>query len=136
MNARTFLLVALVAGGGVAASGCSSAEGPVAGELEVRLTSPNSDDRAVLLRLAGVQTAVTAPAGSGYRVLVAPYRGDTVRVVVMAPQGSHLAPGAVLRLTVPDTRQAASYAARVLDVASAGYLQRTTTGYSLSVVKP
>lgn len=135
MNARA-LLLGLVCAGGVAAAGCSSTEGPVAGELDVRLSTPNGDDRAILLRLGGKQDTVTAPAGSGYRVLVSPYLGDTVRVVVIAPRGTVLAPGTILRVTVPDTRQAASYVARVLDVASTSYAQRPMTGYMLTVDKP
>ena len=136
MNARATVL-AMVCGGGLVFAGCSSSsEGPVAGELEVRLTTPNTDDRAVLLRLAGRQSAVTAPSGSTYRVLSAPGLGDTVRVLVMAPQGSSLAAGPLVRVMVPDVRQVSSYAARVLDVASTSYAKRATTGYALAVVKP
>ena len=135
MNARATLLAVLCVGG-FAFAGCSSADGPVAGELEVRLTTPNADDRAVLLRLAGRQSGVTAPSGSGSRVLVAPGLGDTVRVLVIAPQGSHLGAGALVRVTVPDVRQVGAYAARVLDVASTAYAKRATTGYALAVVKP
>jgi hypothetical protein len=59
-----------------------------------------------------------------------------VRVVVIAPAGSHIAAGAMLRLTVPDTRQADAYSAFALDVASAAYAQRPLTGYLLVVAKP
>lgn len=136
MTTRTFLLAALCVGGATTL-GCSSAEKPVAGELEVRLiVTPNADDRAILLRVVGKQTAVTAPVGSGYRVLVSPLAGDTARVVVMAPQGSGLATGALARLTVPDTRQVGAYAAFALDVASRTYAQRPVTGYVLTVAKP
>jgi hypothetical protein len=135
MTTRTLLLT-LLCGGGIAVAGCKSAEGPVAGELEVRLTTPNTDDRAILLRVGGKQTVIAAPSGSNYRVLTAPLAGDTVRVVVIAPVGSHLTAGVLLRLTVPDTRQADSYVARALDVASAAYAQRALTGYTLTVVKP
>ncbi len=134
MNVRLALLALLC--GGAAAAGCSSSEGPVAGELELRYTTPNLDDRAILLRLAGKQTAVTAPSGSGYRILLAPGTGDTVRVLVIAPQGSHLVPGALARVAVPDTRQSGSYSAIPLDAASTSYVQRATSGYLLSVVKP
>jgi hypothetical protein len=135
MTTRT-LLLALLCGSEFAIAGCSSSEGPVAGELEVRLTTPNGDDRAILLRLGGKQSAVSAPTGSGYRVLVAPLLADTVRVVVMAPLGAHLAAGALVRLTVPDVRQVGAYVAGVIDVASATYAQRPVTGYVLAVVKP
>ena len=71
---------------------------------------------------------MTAPTGANYRVLTAPVAGDTVRVLVIAPQGSRLAAGALLRLTVPDVRQAGSYSAPPLDVASATYAQRQASG--------
>jgi hypothetical protein len=135
MNARATILL-ILCGGGLALAGCSSTEAPVAGVLEVRLASPNPDDRAVLLRLAGKQSAVTAPSGSSYRVLAAPGLGDTVKLLVIAPQGAHLAAGALVRVTVPDVRQAGSYSARLLDVASTAYAKRPTTGYVLAVVKP
>jgi hypothetical protein len=135
MTTRTLLLT-LLCGGGIAVTGCKSAEGPVAGELEVRLTTPNTDDRAILVRVVGKQTAIAAPSGSTYRVLTAPLGGDTVRVVVIAPVGSHIAAGAMLRLTVPDTRQVDAYSAFALDVASASYAQRPLTGYLFAVAKP
>jgi hypothetical protein len=133
MNPRTHVLALLC---GTLAAGCSSAEGPVAGELEVRLATPNTDDRAVLFLLRGAQTAVTAPSGSNYRILKAPLGTDTLRVLVIAPQGGHLAAGALVRIAVPDTRQAASYVARPLDVATTAYAQRLVTGYQLTVVQP
>jgi len=135
MTARA-TIVTLLSAAALAAGACSSAEKPVAGELSVRLTTPNGDDRAVLFRLAGKQSAVTLPSGSTNRLLLSPGLGDTVRVLVIAPQGSHLVAGELARVSVPDTRQVASYAARVLDVASTGYLDRATAGYALQVVKP
>jgi len=59
-----------------------------------------------------------------------------VIVVVIAPQAGHLAAGALVRLSVPDTRQAATYRTTVQDVAAASYAQRAVTGYVLTVVKP
>jgi hypothetical protein len=133
MNPRSLVLALLC---GALAAGCGSAEGPVAGELEVRLATPNSDDRAVLFLLRGAQTAVTAPSGSSYRILKAPLGVDTLRVLVIAPQGGHLAAGTLVRIAVPDTRQASSYVARPLDVATTLYAQRPVTGYTLTVVQP
>jgi hypothetical protein len=133
MTVRTLVLALL---GGLAAAGCGGNEGPTAGELEVRLATPNSDDRAVRFLLGGERTAVTAPAGTNYRVFTAPRSGDTVIVVVVAPQAGHLAAGALVRLSVPDTRQAASYRTTVQDVAATTYAQRAVTGYALTVVKP
>lgn len=133
MTTRAFLLALL---GGLAAAGCFGHEGPVAGELEVRLATPNADDRAIIFRLVGQQTAVTAPSGSGYRVFTTPGLGDTARVVVVAPQGTHLAAGSVARVSVPDTRRAEAYGAVVQEVASTSYATRAAAGYVLTVVKP
>ena len=133
MNRPLFVLALLCA---VAAAGCKSAEAPVAGELEVRLTTPNTDDRAVLFLLRGAQTAVTVPSGAAYRVLQSPAGTDSLRVLILAPLGGHLAAGALVRVAVPDTRQATSYVAHVLDVASTAYAQRALTGYGVTVVLP
>lgn len=134
MTARGLVLTLL---GCLAVAGCAGNEGPVAGELEVRLATPNGDDRAVHFRLVGAQTAVTAPPGTAYRVFVSPEPGsDTARVVVVAAQGTALAPGPLARVMVPDTRRAAAYAAGVLEVASTAYGQRAPAGYVLTVVRP
>lgn len=135
MNPRILVLALFC---GALAAGCGGSEGPVAGELEVRLASPNTDDRAVLFLLRGAQTAVTAPAGSNYRILKAPRGIDTLRVMVIAPQGGHLTPGTLVRIAVPDTRQAASYSAVPLEVATTAYATRNIplTGFQLTVVQP
>ena len=133
MTVRTLVLALL---GGLAAAGCNGNEGPTAGELEVRLATPNTDDRAIRFLLGGLRTAVTAPGGTNYRVYTAARSGDTVIVVVIAPQGGHLTAGALVRLSVPDTRQASSYRTTVQDVAAVSYAQRAATGYVLTVVKP
>lgn len=135
MTRRT-LAVALLAG--LAAAGCGGNEGPIAGELEVRLVTPNTDDRAILFRLIGAQTALTAPSGSGYRVFhgAPALTGDTVRVLVVAPQSTRIAAGTILRISVPDTRKAATYAALAQEVASTAYASRGSTGYVLTVVAP
>ena len=67
MTART-LFALLLSAGAIGIAGCSSPDGPTAGELEVRLTTPNANDRAILLRVGGRQTAVAAPVGSNWPV--------------------------------------------------------------------
>lgn len=133
MTTRTLVLALL---GGLAAAGCSGNEGPTAGELEVRLATPNTDDRAVLIRVIGARTSFAAPAGTNYRVFAPPASGDTSRVLVIAPQSGHLAAGPLLRVSVPDTRKADTYLATVQDVATTSYAQRSVSGYLLTVVKP
>ena len=56
--------------------------------------------------------------------------GDTAMIVVAGTVHG----GVVARLSVPDTRAFASYAATVLQVAQAGtYAQRALSGYSVAV---
>ena len=120
-----------------AAFGCSGDQGPVAGELAVRLATSRSTDRAVLFRVVGPQHGVTAGAGTSYRVVAdSSAVGDTTWVAVIAPQGSGLAAGEIARLAVPDTRKSGAYAVVLTDVAAANYAVGGTAGVSLTVVKP
>lgn len=121
----------------VAAWGCSGDQGPVAGELSVRLATPRTGDRAILFLVVGAQHGVTAPSGSSYRVLVDTSAvGDTAWIAVLAPQGTGLAAGEIARLTVTDTRKAADYRISLTDLAAADYSVGIISGAALSVVKP
>lgn len=120
----------------LAGRGCGDGTGPVSGELVVRLTTPSSDDRAILLRLSGSQTAIRAAPGRGYAVYSSSAVADTTVIAVVAPQGSALAAGELLRVSVPDTRKAGSYAAIPTQVAGADYQLRDAGQYSLVVAKP
>lgn len=119
-----------------AVAGCSD-QGPVAGELSVRLTTSRSGDRAVLFQVIGPQHGVTAGTGSSYRVLSdTSATGDTAWVAVIAPQGSGLAAGEIARIAVSDTRKAASYQISLAEAAAADYSVGVFSGISLTVVKP
>jgi hypothetical protein len=121
-----------------AAAGCSD-QGPVAGELSVRLTTSRTGDRAVLFRVIGPQHGVTAGTGSIYRVLSdTSATGDTAWVAVIAPQGGGLglATGEIARLAVPDTRNAGNYLIALTDIAAADYSVGSISGVSLTVAKP
>lgn len=120
----------------LAAAACSGEQGPVAGELSIRVATPRSTDRALMFVLTGAQTAVTASPGSGYGVFVTPSAGDSTRIVVAAPAGSGIAAGEVARISVADVRKVGSYAAKLRDVATASYAVGDTAGVSLTVVKP
>ena len=80
---RASLLVALVAA--VVGTACGGGDGgggptkPVAGELMVRLTSPNATDGALIVRVVGPVTAVT-PVGT-YTISTA-FQGNITRVIV------------------------------------------------------
>jgi len=117
--------------------GCGNADGPVAGQLAVRLATTRSGDRAILLRVVGRQRAVTAPSGSTYRVVSdTSAAGDTTWIAVIAQQGNALVSGELARLTVPDTRTAANYVVSLTDIALYNYTVGDTAGIALSVVRP
>jgi len=121
----------------LAAAACSGEQGPVAGELSIRVATPRSTDRALMFVLTGAQTAVTAAPVSGYLVFSTPFAaGDSTRIVVAAPAGGGIAAGEVARISVADVRKAGAYAATLRDVATANYAVGDTAGVSLSVVKP
>jgi len=117
--------------------GCGNADGPVSGQLAVRLATTRSGDRAILLRVVGPQQGVTAPSGSTYRVVSdTSAAGDTTWIAVVAPQGSALISGELARLTVPDPRRVVNYVVSLTDVALYNYTVVDTAGITLSVVKP
>jgi len=133
MNWR-LALAAVVA---LTGSACRGDQGPVSGELAVRLATPRSSDRAVVFVAIGKLHGVTAAAGSGYRVFAdTSDNGDTAHVVVVAPSGSGVAAGEIARIRVDDTRQVRNYSARVIEVAAANYLLSDTSGVALTVVRP
>ena len=108
----------ILAAAAAVAAGCRGEQGPVAGELSVRLATPGSGIRAALFVVIGPAGAVTAPSGSGYRVFAQTSGDDTTRIVAVAPAGSVLVAGELARIAVNDTRQYRKYSARVLALAA------------------
>ena len=118
------------------AVGCGE-QGPVAGELSVRLATSRSGDRAILFRVIGPEHGVTAGTGTGYRVVSdSSAAGDTAWIAVVAPQGTGLVAGEIARLAVPDTRKAGNYLISLTDIAAADYSVGSLAGVALTVVKP
>ena len=114
--------------------GCGGGDGgtgPVAGPLHLTLTSPNSDDGAVMIQVTGDIDSVAVAAGlnlyqttPGSSRLKAIITGDL-------ESGSTL-----LTLYVPDVGEASTYTAEVLQVAAASsWSQRPLAGYGL-VIQP
>jgi hypothetical protein len=131
---RALAGLALAAAAWAAACG---EQGPVAGELAIRLTTPRATDRAIAFTVVGPQHGVSVPAGSGYRLFSsASGAGDTTWITIVTPAGSGLAPGVLARITVDDTRRAGSYVVILGDVAAADYSVGDSVGVSLRVVKP
>jgi hypothetical protein len=121
----------------VVATGCGGSDngggptGPVAGPLRVVLTSPNTDDGAVMFQVIGVVDSVVAPAGlTLYQSVPGP---NVIRAIVTGniSSGSNL-----LTLYVADVAKASSITTQVLQVAAAGtYVQRASGAYSLQIKK-
>jgi hypothetical protein len=119
----------------LAVAACKGNEGPVAGELSVRLGTPRGTDRAILFRVIGPRHAVTA--ATGYQLVVdTSAAGDTAWIAVIAPVGTGLKAGEIARLAVADTRKAGDYKSAISDVAAPNYTVGDTAGVSLTVVKP
>lgn len=131
---RALVSIAVAAAGWAAACG---EQGPVAGELAIRLTTPRATDRAIAFTVVGLQHGVAVPAGSGYRLFArGSATGDTTWITIVTPAGSGLAAGVLARIAVDDTRRAGSYVVTLGDVAAADYSVGDSVGVSLRVVKP
>ena len=125
---RGTALVALLLVAG-ACSGDDPASGPVAGALRVVVTSPNTDDGAVMFQVIGVVDSVVAPAGfTLYQSQPGP---NAVRAIVI---GNIASGNTLLTIHVPDVAKASSIVAQVLQVsARSTYAQRPAGAYSLTV---
>lgn len=123
------LLAALVVASGC--SGDSGPTGPVAGALRVVITSPNTDDGAVMFQVTGIVDSVAAPAGMTlYQSVPGP---NVIRAIATGTitSGSNL-----LTLYVADIGKASSITTQVLQVAAQNtYEQRPAGVYSLQVKK-
>ena len=108
--------------------GCSNNTDPVAGALNVSISSPHLDDGALMLSVfGGPVDSVESVGFTVYSVRAA----DSVKFIVTGPVGS----GRVARIHIPDGRQASRYGARVSQVAARGsYGPRDPAGYSATLI--
>jgi hypothetical protein len=134
---RKILLAGLAAV--VVAAGCTDrnrgggvTDPPAPGVLAATLSTPNTDDRALIVELSGPGiTAVQAAAGSGHTVH-SRASGSTVRAALFGD----LTDGAVLRFSVPDVSRANAYTARVVEASGAdNSLREDVTGYRLQLAR-
>jgi hypothetical protein len=104
---------------------------PVPGDLTVSLATPNADG-ALLIAITGPDAVgAVQPAAAG-AVVRARTQGTTTTVAVFGA----LAAGPLLRLSVPDVRQAAHYTATLREAADAQNAPRASlAGYSLAVTR-
>ncbi len=126
MTRRALAGLALLAAG----AGCGDGSGPTAGVVMASLSGP-VPARAVMFRLVGAQSGITAPTGSSLRVFSTPLGGDTVRVAVIAPAGGTIAARAA-DIAVPDLGRRPVL---ILEqVAGATYALQNVATYSLVFV--
>jgi hypothetical protein len=122
------------AAAGIAAA-CGKDAAPLPGELAVRHTA-QQPARAMVLTITGPEVATPGDAASAYQIAAVQLSPTSWRVLVVAPQGTTLQDGQVVRFSVPDVNAAGSYSATVVQVAGAGYALQNPSQYSLSIVRP
>lgn len=115
---------------------CLDSTGSGAGELKVRLTTPNSGaDSAIVLTITGPagSTLTNATAGIGLRLFKPPLTDRTTRFALIG----RLTQGAViLTIGVPDVNALSQYSGLVEGVAQPDYQLRTSlSGYALAITR-
>jgi hypothetical protein len=115
---------------------CGDSTGSGAGELQVRLTTPNSGaDSAIVLTIIGPagSTLTKATAGAGMRLFQPALTGNTTRFALIG----RLTQGAViLTIGVPDVNALSQYSGTIEGVAQPNYQLRTSLGgYALAITR-
>lgn len=105
---------------------------PQPGDLTVTLATPNTD-AAMVISITGPGVVGAVQAVSPEAVVRTRTQGTTTTVALFAAHGT-LGAGPLLRLSVPDVRQAKQYAALVREAADLQNAQRASlAGYALEV---
>lgn len=113
-----------------ACSASPTDDGARAGSVMLYLTTPRSDDGAVVFEVSGPLIEDATAADASTRLFTRRSDASTITGVVVGV----LATGAVVRLQVPDVGVRAEYVARVLEVADRqNALRPSLVGYTLTV---
>ncbi len=118
---------------GADGGGCDATDptcnSPTVGQIALRISSPNSDDRAVVLRIRGEFTA--AHAATGYRL----FQAADAQTFILISTGLIERESSLLIIDVPDLARLASYSATISEVAASDYrLRSDVSGYETSFV--
>jgi hypothetical protein len=107
---------------------CSNNTDPVAGALNVSISSPHLDDGALMLSVyGGPVDSVESVGFTIYSIRTA----DSVKFIITGSLGS----GRVARIHIPDGRLASRYGAKVSQVAArVSYAPRDPAGYSAALL--
>ena len=117
---------------GAACSNEPTTGAPRAGTLTLRLTTPRSDDGALLFEVSGPPIDTARVLDASLQLFTRRADGFTLVGAVVGP----IANGAVVTLQVPDLGAGAGYTARVLEVADRqNVLRPSLTGYALTVTR-
>jgi hypothetical protein len=116
----------------IALLACDS--GPQAGELEIRLSSPDVDDRAIMFEVAAIEPftieGLTAACG-GCEAFTRRVNDARLRAVIVGPLGG----GAVAMVSVSDMGTPSGYTLTVLDAAGPDLALRSASARSLSFAR-
>ncbi|HEV8264240.1 MAG TPA: hypothetical protein VGQ06_04770 [Gemmatimonadales bacterium] len=127
--------VSLLAGVVAVGLGCPDGpNGPVAGNLSVRLTSPNSGaDSAIAITITGPAALTSATPGAGLRLFQQALGGTTTRFALVGQLNTN---ATILTIGVEDVNKVSQYAGTIQGVALPNYqLRNLPGGYVLTVLR-
>jgi len=131
---RTFALTTLAALLAVGISCGRDGSGPVAGNLKIQLTSPNSGaDSAIVFTITGPAALTSAAPGTGLRLFAQPLGGTVTR---FALTGRLTTSTTILTIGVANVNAVAQYVGTIQGVAQPDYVLRPLPGnYALTVIR-
>jgi hypothetical protein len=125
-----FALVAVVIGAACAGDSTGSGGPAGRGTMIVRLTTPHSDDGAILFELSGPLIDSVVAVNASLQSFTRRANDSTIVGAVIGV----VVNGTVVTLQVPDVNASALYAARIVEVADRdNVLRASLTGYALTV---
>lgn len=128
------LFVVAIAAMLVLGSSCGKGTEPVAGNLSVRLTSPNSGaDSAIVFTVTSPAPLTSATPGAGLRVFAQTLGGTTTRFVLT---GQLTTSTTILTIGVENVNAVGQYSASIEGVAQPNYVLRPLPGgYAVTFIR-